>query len=169
MIETESLILDKAKFSDWKDMYDHVWSRPESAKYMQWRITENEEDARSRILKTIDYQKDHDTYLVFERSNGKAIGFAGVEQISPCIYQDAGICLGPDYVGKGYGKQVLRALIRYCREACGATEFVYSTRAEKIASVRLAESLGFTLISSESKNDRKDGRSYILLEYHLKL
>ena len=31
MIETESLILDKAKFSDWEDMYRNVWSRPDSA------------------------------------------------------------------------------------------------------------------------------------------
>ena len=35
MIETESLILDKAKFSDWKEMYCNVWSQPESAKYME--------------------------------------------------------------------------------------------------------------------------------------
>ena len=31
MIETESLILDKAKFSDWIEMYYDVWSHPESA------------------------------------------------------------------------------------------------------------------------------------------
>ena len=43
MIETESLILDKAKFSDWKEMYYNVWSQPESAKYMSWSITTNEE------------------------------------------------------------------------------------------------------------------------------
>ena len=39
MIETESLILDKAKFSDWKEMWDNVWSQPESARYMAWDIT----------------------------------------------------------------------------------------------------------------------------------
>ncbi len=39
MIETKDLILDKAKFSDWKEMYYNVWSQPESAKYMVWDIT----------------------------------------------------------------------------------------------------------------------------------
>ena len=39
MIETESLILDKAKYSDWKEMYCNVWSQSESAKYMEWNIT----------------------------------------------------------------------------------------------------------------------------------
>ena len=100
MIETESLILDKAKFSDWKEMYCNVWSRPESAKYMAWNLTTSEENAKIRIMKTIEFQKGHDTYVVYEKSSGKAIGFAGVEKIKPYIYQEAGICLGPDYVGE---------------------------------------------------------------------
>lgn len=169
MIETESLILDKAKISDWKDMYENVWSHPESAKYMTWRVTTNEEDAKLRILKTIDFQKTHDTYLVYERSSGRAIGFAGVERLEPLVYQEAGICLGPAYVGKGLGKQILQALIRYCKEEFGAREFVYSTRDENKASRRLASSFGFLLISSESKVDIRDGHSYRLLTYRLKL
>ena len=80
MIETESLILDKAKFSDWKEMYCNVWSRAESAKYMAWNLTTSEENAKIRIMKTIEFQKEHDTYVVYEKSSGKAIGFAGVEK-----------------------------------------------------------------------------------------
>ena len=53
MIETESLILDKAKFSDWKEMYCNVWSWPESARYMSWNLTTSEENAKIRIMKTI--------------------------------------------------------------------------------------------------------------------
>ncbi|MCI8593798.1 MAG: GNAT family N-acetyltransferase [Oscillospiraceae bacterium] len=169
MITTESLILDKAKFSDWKAMYCHVWSQPESAKYMEWDITENEEKAKIRIIKTIAFQKEHDTYLVYERSSGEAIGFAGVERISPHIYQEAGICLGPNYVGKGLGKQILQGLIRYCKEEFGAREFLYSTREENRASNRLAQSMGFALVSSTLKADRKDGHSYRYLQYSLKL
>lgn len=123
MIETQSLILDKAKFSDWKEMYDNVLSRPESARYMAWDIVTSEEDARIRIRKTITFQKEHDTYLVYEKSSGRAIGFAGVEEIEPYIYQETGICLGPDYVGKGFGKQILQGLIQYCKEEYGAREF----------------------------------------------
>lgn len=70
MIETESLILDKAKFLDWKEMYHNVWSQPESARYMDWNLTTSEEAARIRIVKTIAFQKEHDTYLVYEKSSG---------------------------------------------------------------------------------------------------
>ena len=126
MIETESLILDKAKFSDWTEMYHNVWSQPESARYMEWTITTSEEAAKIRITKTIAFQKEHDTYLVYEKTSGKAIGFAGVEKIEPFIYQEAGICLGPNYVGKGFGRQILQGLIQYCREKFDAKEFIYS-------------------------------------------
>ena len=169
MIETESLILDKAKFSDWKEMYRNVWSQPESARYMAWSITTSEEAAKIRIVKTIVFQKEHDTYVVYEKSSGKAIGFAGVEKLEPCIYQEAGICLGPNYVGKGFGRQILQGLIQYCKEQFGAKEFIYSTRDENTASNRLAKSFGFLLISSATKIDSKDGHSYNLLQYSLKL
>ncbi len=169
MIETESLILDRAKFSDWKEMYRNVWSQPESARYMAWSITTSEEAAKIRIVKTIAFQKEHDTYVVYEKSSGKAIGFAGVEKLEPCIYQEAGICLGPNYVGKGFGRQILQGLIQYCKEQFGAKEFIYSTRDENTASNRLAKSFGFLLISSAAKIDSKDGHSYNLLQYSLKL
>ena len=169
MIETESLILDKAKFPDWEEMYHNVWSQPESARYMDWNITASEEAAKIRIVKTIAFQKEHDTYVVYEKSSGKAIGFAGVEKLEPCIYQEAGICLGPNYVGKGFGRQILQGLIQYCKEQFGAKEFIYSTRDENTASNRLAKSFGFLLISSAAKIDSKDGHSYNLLQYSLKL
>ena len=108
MIETESLILDKAKFSDWKEMYHNVWSQPESARYMEWNIATSEDAAKIRIVKTIAFQKEHDTYLVYEKSGGKAIGFAGVEKLEPYIYRETGICLGANYVGKGFGSQILQ-------------------------------------------------------------
>ncbi|MDD7738497.1 MAG: GNAT family N-acetyltransferase [Fusicatenibacter sp.] len=165
MLETVDLVLDKAKFSDWKGMYDHVWSHPESAKYMLWRVTESEEDAKNRIQKTMEFQKTHDTYLVYERASGEPIGIAGVEKIAPFIYQEAGICLGSDYVGRGYGKQILQCLIRYCREEHQAKEFYYSTREENVASNKLALSFGFEKVSEEMRTDGRTGQEYCLVKY----
>ncbi len=94
LLETDSRILKKAEFEDWKAMYQNVWSRPETAEYMEWCVTTDEEDAKGRIQKTIKYQENHDTYLVYEKKSGQAIGFAGVEETTANIYQDAGIALG---------------------------------------------------------------------------
>lgn len=165
MIETKDLILDKAKFSDWEEMYRNVWSQPECAKYMLWNITESEDDAKIRIQKTIDFQKSHDTYLVYEKTSAKAIGFAGTEKITSDIYEEAGICLGTDFIGKGYGKQVLSGLMDYVREKFGAKIFVYSARENNIASNKLALSFGFVQIASEDKTDERNGQKYKNLKY----
>lgn len=169
MIETDGLILDKAKFSDWEGMYHNVWSHPESAKHMLWNVTTNENDAKTRIQRTIEFQKSHDTFLVYEKTSGMPIGFAGIEEKAPTVYGETGICLGPDYVGRGLGKQILQALIQYCREHFGATEFIYSSREKNEVSNRLALSQGFTLIASEAKIDSRNEQPYTVLIYSLKL
>ncbi|MBT9779406.1 GNAT family N-acetyltransferase [Clostridium sp. MCC353] len=168
-METKDLILGKAKFEDWETLYRNVWSRPETARYMQWRVTKSEEEARERMHKTISYQKNHDTYLVYDKKTGQAIGFAGVEEMGPQIYQDASIALGPEYVGKGYGKQVLERLLEYCADSLWANEFYYSTRAENTASKALAVSCGFSYRYSEQKTDMRSGETYELEVYSRKL
>ncbi|XCP86219.1 GNAT family N-acetyltransferase [Roseburia hominis] len=165
LLETKDLLLKKAEFEDWKAMYRNVWSRPETAKYMAWRVTTSEEDARVRIQKTIKYQENHDTYLVYEKKSGQAIGFAGVEEIAPHIYQDASVALGPEYVGKGFGKQILRLLLEYCR-SLGGKEFYYSTRANNEASKALALSCGFIYRCAEKKTDLRNGEPYEVETYH---
>lgn len=83
MIETEDLILDKAEFLNWMEMYDHVWSRPESAKYMAWEIAASAENAKIRIMKTIAFQKEHDAYIVFEKSRrNQTLCISGIRDMS---------------------------------------------------------------------------------------
>lgn len=165
MVETKRLRLDKGRASDWADMYRHVWSRPESAKYMLWDVTTNEADARSRMERTIAFQKNHDTYLVYEKASGQAIGFAGVESVEPGVCQEAGICLGPDFVRKGYGREILHGLMRHAVEQYGAEVFLYTSRAENAASRALAEGAGFVPVREETRIDPRDGCDYVQIIY----
>lgn len=158
-METKDLILRKAVYEDWEPMYRNVWSRQETAKYMMWRVTADEHEARERIKRTIAWQAGHDVWLVCEKRGGWPIGFAGVNEIKPHVYEDTGIALGPEYVGKGYGKQMLRLLMEYCR-ALGGREFYYSTRAGNVASKALACSCGFVFWRSEKKMDARNGQAY---------
>lgn len=165
MLETKDLILDKAKQEDWEAMYRNVWSHPESAKYMMWSVMEDEADAPDRMRRTIQFQKSHDTYLVYLKATGEAIGFAGVEQMGPTIWEEAGVCLGPDYVGRGYGKQILQRLVDYAK-SLGAEEFVCYAREQNAASRALIASLGFAQVGAEEKTDGRDGSSYTNLKFH---
>lgn len=166
MIETKDLILRKAVFSDWKTMYENVWRHPETARYMLWNVTTSEEDAKARMERTIAYERDHEgSFVVAEKMSGACIGFAGITQISPGVYEDTGIALGPDYVGKGYGKQVVNALVDYAFGPLGADKFVYSCRGQNAASIALAHSCGFVYTHSEPRTDPRNGEEYTVNFY----
>ena len=164
MLETKDLILDRGKFEDWEAMYRNVWRHPESAKYMLWRVTEHIEDAPDRMRRNIEWQKVHDTYFVYLKATGEAIGFAGVERISPTLWEEGGICLGPDFVRKGYGRQILQCLLDYAK-AQGAEEFVAYAREKNAASRALIASMGFAQTGSEERVDDRDGSAYTMLKF----
>lgn len=164
LLETKDLILKKAVYEDWKGMYKNVWSSAETAQFMEWRVTTSEEDAKARIERTIQYQKEHTTYLVYEKESGQPIGFAGVEEVSPHIFWETGIALGPRYTGKGYGKQILLLLLEYAR-ALGGTEFYYASRKNNNASKALARSCGFEYCAEETRVDPRNNERYVLEKY----
>lgn len=167
-LETRDLILRKAGYEDWEPMYHNVWSRPQTAEFMMWRVTANEDEARERMKRTLAWQAVHDAWLVCEKCSGQPVGFAGVEEIAPHVFEDTGIALGPEYVGRGYGKQILRLLTEYCR-FLGGQEFYYTTRAGNLASKALARSCGFVFVCSEQKEDARDGQPYELEIYRKNL
>ena len=174
MIETKDLILRKAVFEDWADIYRNAWSRPDCARYMLWNVTTNDEDAKARILRTIRWQSEHDAYFVCEKKSGQAIGFTGIEQVptegeGARVYEEGGICIGTEFQRRGYGRQVVQALLERAREVYGAAEFQYSAREANLPSQRLAESFGFVLHHKEQRTDNRDGSSYTMLVYRKKL
>ncbi len=170
MIETTDLILDKAKYSDWEAMFKNVWSHEQSARYMFWEVTKTEEEAKDRILRTIDFQKTHeDAFLIYKKPELFAIGFAGAECVKGSTYRETGICFGPDYVGRGYGKQVLSSLIDYCKEKYNASEMLYSAREENVASNALARSFGFEPVGKEDSVDKRNGQGIVIINYSLKI
>lgn len=168
-MEAEDIFLKKACFEDWEAMYRNVWSRPEAARFMVWQVTKDEEAAKERMKRTILFQETHDTYLVYEKKSAQAVGFAGIGEIGPGIYEETGIALGPEYVGKGYGKQVLRLLLKYCEEVLCGKEFFYHTRPDNAASKALALSCGFVYRRSEWKRNPKTGKEYELEVYSKRL
>lgn len=169
MMETKDLILRKAEFDDWKAMYRNVWSHPETARYMMWRVTETEEAAQERIRRTIEFQKEHNTFFVYQKKSGQPIGFAGWEELAPHSFRETGIALGPEYVGRGYGKQIVNFLTEYCRDSLGGREFYYHARAKNTASNALALSCGFVYQRSEQRIDERNGEAYELRIYRKEL
>lgn len=165
MIETEDLILRKGVFDDWKSMYENVWSHPETARYMLWDVTESEEDAKARMERTLRWQSEHDAWFVEEKRTGRCIGFAGFIEVATGVYEDTGVALGPEFVGMGYGKQVLNALLTIAFDQRDGQTFIGSARSENAASIALQRSCGFVYTHSEPRIDSRNGEHYTLNFY----
>lgn len=163
-LETKDLILKKASFEDWQDMYCNLWSHEESARYMLWNVTKSEEEAKSRMERTLKFQESHlGAFTVYEKASGQAIGFAGIEQIDDEVYEETGIAIGPKFVGKGYGKQILRALVECCFKQLQGKKVIATYRSENIASKKMQMACGFVYHHSEDRVDPRNGQRYVLI------
>ena len=166
-IETRDLFLKKASMDDVYDMHVNIWSKDETAKHMLWQPTRNIEEAKIRMLKTIEYQKNNLAYLIYEKKTEKAIGFAGMNEIGYKVYKDCGIAIGPEYVGCGYGKQILKSLMDYCFKDLDANKIVCSCRRENKISKKLLLSCGLHYSHTLPKTDIRDGTDYLLDIYDI--
>ena len=157
-METKRLILRKTRPGDWRDLYENVWRHEATAKYMFWRPAQSEEDARGRTERRIRFEQElPGNWIVEEKASGRVIGFCGVEEKENGVYMDRGVTLGPEYVGKGYGKEMVGALIEYVR-AQGGRVFQYNCRVDNVASNALARSCGFTHVGQVDLYFEKEGR-----------
>ena len=168
-LETKDLILRKAVFSDWEPVYRNIWRHFESARYMVWNVTESEEAAKMRMERTMAFQSAHDFHwTVVEKASGEAIGWAGMEEKEPGIWSETGVALGPDFVGKGYGTQILNALTDLARDL-GGTRFLGCARRENLASRRLQLRCGFFYTHSQEAIHHRDGTACIYDHYEKEL
>lgn len=165
MYETQRLILKHPEFSDWEGMYRNLWCHPESAKYMLWNVTTCAQEAQERMRRSIAFQEGKTAWFVYEKCSGEPIGFAGFRQIGEGVYEDTGIALGPEFVGRGYGKELLRLLTEIAKQKHGAHRFVASCHSENHASRGMILGCGFHFTHQENRIDQRDGAPYILEFY----
>jgi len=85
-----------------------------------------------------------------------------MEQVEEDIWGETGIAIGPDFTGKGYGKQILNALTDYARDEKGAVKFLASCRTANEVSHKLQMSCGFRFSHYEEKTDPRTGEAYTL-------
>lgn len=160
-LETKDLILKKSVFDDWKDLYHNIWSHKESTKYMLWKVTTSEEAAKERMVKCLKAQEMSPyNWTVYEKKSGQAIGWAVMEEIEAGVFEDQGIAIGPAFVGQGYGKQIVNAMVDLARDVLRAKKLILSYRSRNIACKKMLEACGFVYSHSVEKVDPRDGQLY---------
>lgn len=166
MIQTEDLILDKGRLSEWKALYENVWKHEETARYMMWRAKRTEQEGYEMTQGYLAFQEANPTaYVVYEKQSKTPIGYAGMKETSKGVFEDSGIAVGPQYTRRGYGRQILCALLEQAFQELGAQKFIYSCWAENIPSNKLALSVGLCFSHSEETIDPRSGKPFIMNYY----
>ena len=105
-IETENLVLRKAADRDLECIWNNVWKDEQIAKTMLWQPTLAYEDAVERLKRTMCFQGIFDAFFVCLKETDEAIGFAGIKEEEPGVYEDCGICVARKFQNRGFEKEM---------------------------------------------------------------
>ncbi|MBQ9792306.1 MAG: GNAT family N-acetyltransferase [Clostridia bacterium] len=166
-LETQDLLIRKAVKSDFKDLLNNYWSKPKTARLMLWKPIFTPEEAVERTNKTIEFEKDKPCFVIEEKESHQVIGMVGFIETEKDIYEDCGIGIGCDFVGKGYGKQTLSKMLEYLFVDCKAQKVIYTAMQQNMASISLQEKFGFKYVQSMQKVRTHDNFEYIINMYEL--
>lgn len=160
-LETDNLILRKARLEDCNLIWKNVWSDKSIADNMLWEVTKTLEEAQIRIKKTINYQSTKYAYFVCLKQTNEPIGFAGVYEKDKDIYEETGICISKRFQGLGYGKEVVTALKDLVFSKLNGEKFIYGCFSTNNISKKLCLSCGFKYLESEPSIREHDKMEYI--------
>ena len=144
----KNIILRKAKENDYKSMLKNVWGNEEVYKYMLYTPTLTIEEAIIRNEKSMEFQKNNFAYYIALKDSDIAIGLCAIREYDSGSYEERGICLGTDYQGKGYGKEVIELLLDLAFNMLNAKDFLYGYFNDNYRSKHLAELFGFKYLKT---------------------
>ena len=166
--ETEHLVLRKARDADLDAIWHNVWEDESIAKMMLWQPTKTREAAEDRMRRTKNYQKSFPAYFVCLKETDEPIGFGGFREIGEGEFEESGVCFAVPYQNRGFGKEVLRALVTLAFEGFGGHRFVAGCFHENLRSVAVIKGCGFVYTHSSHETRDWDGYEYLCDFYELR-
>jgi [ribosomal protein S5]-alanine N-acetyltransferase len=162
VLETERLRLRRFRLDD----IDAMHAAFGSAKAMRYwttppLATRTETAKRVRGMMKIDVQDQWLRWAIARRRDDACLGMINY------YYRDEqsrrlelGWILVPRHHGKGYAREAARAVIRYCIDVLGTHRIEATIMPENVASIRLAESVGFRLEGGPLRDRWRRGEEY---------
>lgn len=149
----KDIILRKANINDLNNIYNNVWKDETIFKYMNYSSTKTLEEAKIRLDKSIEFQKNNYAYFICLRNNDEAIGFCGIKKVNETQVEEIGICISQIYQHHSYGKQTLKLLLALTFNNLKAQEFLYYVHQDNTPSIKLCLSFGFEKNINYKAND----------------
>lgn len=141
--ETQNLILQKPSEEYFYDIWNNIWKDENVAKYMLWKPIFDENEAKERLKKNMNINEGRFLWYIILKETNECIGFAGMMKEENNTYEDCGLAIAEKYQGKGYGKEVLNAILDIAFNYMNGEKFIYSAFHENIISQNLAKKVGF--------------------------
>ncbi|MBQ9326027.1 MAG: GNAT family N-acetyltransferase [Clostridia bacterium] len=157
VLEGAHIRLRKAQMTDAISMWKHVWGNPLVYQRMLFTPTFTAEEAQDRCRRSIIFQKTNPAWLVALRDTDEAIGMCAIREEQPGHFEEAGLCIGPQYQHHGFGREILALLLEYAFCTCTAVDFRYSCFRDNESSKKLAAFFGFCFDSTFALTRPWDG------------
>src|SRR6201987_2527732 len=156
VIQSSRLQLSQFEMLDAQDVFGCI--PPAIAKFMPWEPPSWSEYA-SRCEKRVQAPEPNKFSFVIRRlDNRECLGMAsleGADSVSP----ELGLWLKENAHGRGFGGEVVAALVKWGHATLGKESFVYPVAVQNTASRRIAENLHGEIIGNR-KNPKYDSVVY---------
>jgi RimJ/RimL family protein N-acetyltransferase len=165
---TERLVLRRSRPED-ADAISAYRSDPQVNRYQGWERTDPE-GVRRGIEEMVGRAPGQPggwvQFTVEERGTGRLVGDVGLNRADgePSVIK-VGYTIAPEFQGRGYGTEAVRALVGYALERLGADVVRAYTDAENAASIRVAEKVGMRVV--ERFEGREGGEVWRGLRYEV--
>ena len=166
-VETPRLILRKGRQDDLEAIWNNVWRDDSLAERMLWQPIHDRASAEDRLARTLAFHREYPVFFVCLKDTDEPIGLAGVREEESGVWSECGICVAARYQGKGYGREILRALLALVFDQLGGERFLYSCFSDNQRSERLCRSEGFRFTSGSEAVREWDGKRYVSHTYAL--
>ena len=145
-IETERLLLRKIEVTDAPFFYE-LFNSKGWLDFIGDRNIKTIADAEKQINdKYIPSYTKHGygSFLVLEKASGVPLGTCGIYKRDNLDHPDIGFAFLPEYIGKGFGYESSKAVMKYAIENLEIDTILAFTVKENSASIKLLEKLGLT-------------------------
>lgn len=170
-LSTPRLTLRDLINEDWKLFVD-MMSEPVTISYMKGHLPEpTESEAKQWVAQRIGYNSKNprQSYNLAIEFENTPIGWIGIGEAETEELKDwdFGYALKKDYWGKGFATEALRSLISFCYKYHPLTRITGECYTRNIASRRVMEKAGLTLIKEFTTTDKTTGHVKEQFRYHI--
>ena len=166
--ETDRCIIREFEMSDLDNLFE-LYAKPGITDFVEPLFSYDEEAEYEKAYIDNMYRYfGYGMWLVFDKVTGKLIGRAGLEhrefEAEIGNELEMGYLFAPEYQHKGYATEVCKEIIKYSRDNTEYKELNCFISEKNLASIKLAEGLGFNFYEQTNESGKVMNRYKYLLK-----